>query len=254
MPKSYTFALKNVNIGSVHKRYGIHLSTTMSEEDVNIPSHATMIDDLNIETKNTQVVSFLDENKSIRKCILSNIDTDKTKYNCFWDRNPIPKNIKPVGCPINYVHHQAVKTYYSELSKDTYTIKENISEKRICDIKNNPSLSEKLMILQNGYYVIDGIFCSFNCCAAYIEDNKYLTLFKNSQKLLLKMYYDITGQEIEAIEKASSWKTLIEYGGTQTIDQFRNNFNKTIYTHHGTYINYPKAISIGHLYEEHMKF
>ena len=46
--------------------------------------------------------------------------------------------------------------------------------------------------MQSGeYYETDGIFCSFNCCQSYINDNKHIRLYDNSHMLLLKMYNDL---------------------------------------------------------------
>ena len=36
----------------------------------------------------------------------------------------------PIGVPMKYVPSQSIKEYYSEITKDTYTIRENISKEK----------------------------------------------------------------------------------------------------------------------------
>jgi len=48
---------------------------------------------------------------------------------------------------------------------------------------------------------------------------------------------------------APDWKTLEEFGGHLTIQQFRESFNKVKYVNHGII-----CLSIGRLYEDQFKF
>ncbi len=203
---------------------------------------------------NTQeIVSFLDDSKRTVNCHVSMIDYNRHKnylssrrYHCFWCRHDI--QTIPIGCPIDYIPDQVVKTYYSELSKDVYIIKENIPKSNLKHIENinDPTL----FVNKKGYYITDGTFCSFNCCAAYIVDQKRENLYSNSKTLLLKMYMDLTGNDIDKIEPASHWKTLTAYGGFLGIDEFRNSFGRVEYRNHGTIIN---KMPIGVLFEEKLK-
>lgn len=245
MVKSYIFELKNVDFDRVNEKYGI------KKERFNIPRNVSKISDLiDCDIKNT--ISFYDELKNKHSCIISMIDfktetrldTSK-KYHCFWDRHPIPENVYPIGCPVNYQPNKMIRTYYSVISKDIYTIKENLTELQSRKCKNTEN-----DIINEPYYVVDGIFCSFNCCHAFIEENYKNPLYELSNTLLYKMYRDINGVDIKKITKAPSWRTLKVYGGTLTIEEFRENFNSNGFSYQGKI----EPRSIGYLYEKELKF
>ena len=252
--KRYVFSLLGVNINKVDQKYSIVPSI---QEEETIPDNATKIDDLDIIKKTPDIVSFLDESKQIRKCTVSMIDFQtekklgaKIRYKCFWDRNYIPDNVSPIGCPIRYIPNKAVKTYISEISKEKYTIRENVTDKKSIELRDNGD--SRLSVESYNYYQTDGIFCSFNCCMAYIQssENKNNPIYRYSESLLLKMYNSFNPEE-ETIEIVSAphWRTLVEFGGNLSIEQFRESFNKVSYIDHGIY-----CVSIGRLFEDKIKF
>ena len=136
----YSFTLIGVNVCHINNTYGIKIS---SEEfvDNKISSNTTKLTDLNTDKGTPEVISFLDESKKIHTCHISMIDfhsrmdVNLLRYHCFWCKNPF--DTSPIGCPIKYITSQAEKKYYSHISRDTYTIKENITEKRRDLIKKN---------------------------------------------------------------------------------------------------------------------
>jgi hypothetical protein len=258
MSKSkYTFSLIGVNLEKVDQKYGISTSCSTTEEDSN-PEKTTKIDELEINKKIPEVISFLDESKRLRKCVISMIDYStnrivdrKGRYKCYWDKNTIPEGFQPIGCPIKYIPNKVTKTYHSEITKDLYTISESVTEKRQKEIdeKNDDRLKSNI----KGYYETDGIFCSFNCCMAYIDsiENRNNPLYQYSESLLLTMYNDVNETEtITEIMPAPHWRTLIDFGGHLTIEKFRESFNKVKYIDHGI-LSY---VSLGRLFEDKIKF
>ena len=253
MKTKYFFTLTDVYTKKINKRFGFICND-------NTQQNITKISDLTLSRNMPDVVSFVDDAKKSYKCTISMIDfntnIDISNYlsvhDCFWCRNQIPETVMAIGCPIKYIPNQAIKTYYSEISKDTYTIKENITKKRGDDIIN--SSDNRLCVKNRDYYLTDGIFCSFNCCMAYIEDNKYDSLYNKSGMLLLKMYHDIYPVKVTSIDTAPHWRKLIQHGGNLTIDKFRDSFNKIEYKNHGIINELPTFKSIGVLFEEKLKF
>jgi hypothetical protein len=258
MKTKYIFTLKDINTDKVEQKFGITVNSAISTSKA--PSNTTKISDLSINKNIPELVSFLDEAKKFHKCVVSMIDfSNKTeinelcvKYNCFWCKNKIPDTVFPIGCPIKYVPSQAIKKYFSEISKDTYTIKEQITNSKIKDI--DKGLDDRLKTIHKNYYVTDGIFCSFNCCMAYIIDTKNNSMYVLSEMLLLKMYNDVYPSSVTCIEEAPHWRKLIQYGGDLTINQFRSSFNKIEYKKHGYINDILNFKSIGFLYEEKLKF
>ena len=253
--KKFIFTLSGVNIDKVNKKYGIDIVSNIEEDGKKgIPVNSTKICELDTTNKNIpEVVSFLDEAKRPHSCQVSMIDFDsgndtkKLNYNCFWCRHPF--ETQGIGCPINYVSNKAIKRYYSEISKDTYTIKENITTNRAKDIQD-----DRIALKEGDYYETDGIFCSFNCCQSFINDNKHNRQYNTSTMLLTNMYNKMMGTKSVIIMPAPHWRMLSMYGGTMSIDKFRDMFNKMEYDSHGTIKQIPKFVSTGLLFEENLKF
>jgi hypothetical protein len=232
------FILKNVDANNLDQRYGLNSMTTSK-----IPENVTKISDLSSHKHET--ITFLDDSKKTRIGNLLMVDVNNInhsgQYHCFWDHHPIGR-LKPIGCPVEYVFSQAVRDYISEISKNRYIIRENLSLKT-----ENP---KNVNVIEQNYYLTDGVFCSFNCCLAFIKANiRTNIIYKNSEMLLYQMYHDFFGKSIEKITPANHWRTLLVYGGKLTIEKFRNNLESVEYNFQGTI----KMRSIAHVYEEKYK-
>ena len=282
--KKYIFTLRNINTERIEQKYGITIVSNIANVDELPPENSTKLTELaELNNEHTDVISFLDETKRMYQCHISMIDFQSgddiknLKYNCYWCRYKFDST--PIGCPINYISKKAVKNYYSEVSKDFYTIKENITRRRsqmlhdnkgkfvFTHIDNNNNTTTagngppaetnstcSININNQDYYSTDGIFCSFNCCKAFIKDNKHNKLYENSDILLNKLYQDMYSVKTIIINPSPHWRLLIEYGGYLTIQQFRDNFNKTTYESHGVIRNTDIFKPIATLFEEKLNF
>jgi len=252
MPKhgKFTFILKNIDTVNINKLY--NLDTNLSEQKTSLSetetNKTTKLSDLNKDNK--AFVSFLDETKNSHTCNMSTIDINNIQlgqitntYNCYWCRHSFDSYC--IGCPVRYVPKRCVKNYYSNISKDNYKIKEDITSGKYKDLENDDAYT-----LKDSYYETDGIFCSFNCCKAYIIDNRHQKIYNISLTLLNKMYFDITQEYCKNIIEAPSWRTLKEYGGHLDIEEFRNGFNKITYIPQGSIQIKP----VCNLYEEKILF
>lgn len=246
----YSFSLYGINIEKIDLKYGI--TPCISNAEDMIPENSTKIDELEHAKSTPEIVSFLDESKCMRKCTVSVIDfSKKNKYRCFWHRNPIPENVHPIGCPIRYIPSKTLKTYHSEISKENYTISESVTQARAEHVENRGD--SRFYTHKRGYYETDGIFCSFNCCMAYINspENKRNPLYRYSENLLIMMYNDVNnGANIKEISPAPHWRTLEEYGGHLSVEAFTQSFNKVDYLDNG-FISF---VSSGRLFEDKIKF
>lgn len=253
MPKAgkskYVLLLTDINIEKLNNKYEI---TNNNNLQIDNPTKTTKLTELSVEKGTPDVVSFLDESKRSHVCNVSMIDFNAKmninllRYHCFWCKNPF--ETKPIGCPINYISDQAIKKYHSHISKDTYTIKENITS-----VKKNNLKDESIIFENSPYYETDGVFCSFNCCKSYIMDNKHNRLYDNSIMLLTKMYNEITKTKNAVISPAPHWRNLEQYGGNLNILHFRDSFNNIDYEYQGTSKNIVFK-PIATLYEEKIKF
>jgi len=242
--KKYDFILSNLSIKNIRDKYIDEIPSIITENKLITPINEI------INPKSTNIISFLDEAKRRHTCNICMIDINSQneasllKYNCFWCKNSF--STVPIGCPINYVSDQAVKKYYSHISRDTYTIKENV-------ITQQPIDNSQITIYNNDYFESDGVFCSFNCCKAFINDNKHDSIYDKSDLLLTKIFNKIMSTKNLKISPAPHWRTLKSYGGFLTIEKFRDSFNKIDYVNHGI-DKQIKFNPIGYLYEEKIKF
>jgi hypothetical protein len=71
-------------------------------------------------------------------------------------------------------------------------------------------------------FEVEGIFCSFNCIVAYINEH-FDYRYKDSSVLLLMFYRKLmkTCSKLTQILPSPSWKLLKEYGGHLSIDEYR---------------------------------
>ena len=247
----YFFLLKNINIRDIYEKYGVLFSA--NTEDEKEPIETTKLTELEIPKGTPEVISFLDEAKRAHMCYISQIDFNSRmeinllRYHCYWDRHPFDS--RPIGCPIKYVSSQAVKTYHSHISKDIYTIKQNVTKQRrqnLCD--------DHIKVKVGEYYETDGVFCSFNCCQAFINAHKHNRLYDQSNTLLLKMYNFIFDTKMARVTPSPHWRTLEPYGGHLNILRFRDGFNKVDYECHGSTKSLPSFAALATLYEEKIKF
>lgn len=278
--KEYLFKLSGLNLSKIHKFYNlIPINKVITEEIQELDytqgtqANTTLLSNLPSEKRQTEMVSYLDESKKMHKCDISMIDINLGdislfKYHCFWCKNPF--NWKPIGCPVKYIPNQAVKTYYSHISKDTYRIKEDITDYKRDTIKVEKTVLDNLIehfddktetqiipsieITVNNceHYETDGIFCSFNCCKSWIDDNKHNKLYDMSDILLVQMYNHLMETNINNIKPAPHWRLLDQYGGYMNIIKFRDSFNKIDIEYHG--ISRIKCIPLSTLWESKVRF
>ncbi len=254
----YIFTLRNIDIDDIYKSYGIPVINGIDifEDKIDKPDKNTItnVDDLS-NSNTTEIITFLDEMKHPVKCIPTMINIDGNNIDklysidCWWCRHSF--DTRPIGCPVRYIAHQVVKTFYSEISKDKFTIREKIPNVKKDKIAN---LDDKSLIVnENNYYETDGVFCSFNCCKAFIQSNKHKPMYDNSNRLLIQMYNDIFNTRNTTIIPADDWRLLSDRGGGPlTIEKFRENFNRISYKYHGYVKNTMRPIS--HLYEQKLRF
>jgi hypothetical protein len=249
--KKNLFSIKNIDTVSTDIKYGIN---TISKKSA--PKNSTKISDLQVNIE-PNIISFLDEAKKPKKCIPTMLSTngeflcEKTDVKCFWCRNNF--DTYPIGCPIRYVQSQIEKTYTSEITKDKYTIKENVGKSSLeLNTEENDNIEYKIQ--EKDYYETDGVFCSFNCMLSFILENKSNTIYSNSKLLLYKLYFDIFGSFPNELIPAPSWRLLQDYGGHLSIDDYRKSFNKIEFVHLGKILYIPKFKPIEQIFEEKNKF
>ena len=168
------------------------------------------------------------------------LDSEKcASTSCFWCRHRF--TTLPIGCPLRYLPSQVVRTIVSKSDDCSYLIKENIQES-LC--------GNHTETVRKAYFETDGIFCSFNCVLAFVNDNAHKSRYRQSKTLLANMYAAAIGTSATQIQPAPSWRLLAEYGGHMSIDEFRQTFNKVEYTESFEVKNVPRRASVAVAYEK----
>jgi len=257
--------LKIVSPDSIDQKYNIIIPAMTCEQSMEPSDKHTRISDLPKATRDDQMhFSFLDESKKDHQCVVTMktyLTEEKmptnTPVHCFWCRHSF--NYRPVGCPIDYVPHRVTKTYYSEITKDDYVLRENMTNKQLDhlkdDVQNGTLARCKFNYQERDYYLMDGLFCSFNCTLAFIQNQIGTNpLYMQSESFLKKIYYEVFGDNALPLVAAPSWRLLKDYGGHMTIDEFRKNFYKIEYNDvNNIVVPFPNSKPIGILFEEQIK-
>ncbi len=203
---------------------------------------------------------FLDEAKREKRIVPTMIGRfsngqlpNDTTIHCFWCKHAFDS--PPIGCPTRFVSSQLCKRYTSEITKDPYTIKENLTTaKKMGMVEAEKPEGISITLIDKDYYETDGIFCSFNCALAWIDEMKHDPMYTQSRQLLFKMYTDTYGKYPTDIIKSPHWRLLRDYGGTLDIEEFRKGFNTIQYVPYNKIATRPKMHTIGFLFEEKPKF
>ena len=192
-------------------------------------------------TNQPRTYNFLDESKKEHRGVLTMYNLTPSAC-CFWCRHSF--DTIPIGCPIDYRNNQILKTYYSEITKDEYKIMGVHGDIDKIEDKN-------IQVLNKSHFLVDGAFCSFNCCKSYIEDNNRDIMYDKSMQLLYNMYHTCFPESKidDVIPSAPHWRLLKSYGGNMSIEEFRKSAHKIQYT--------PKGItnqSISWVFQENITF
>lgn len=190
----------------------------------------------------------------------------REEQRCYWDHHVFEG--PGCCCPISYIPRQISATtdsfrpHVSEVPRSGIdssshgarpTTEDRADEE---DAINRPSSDKVFVIKENipfskdvssldvsdSYYEVDGLFCSPECCLAFINDEKTKaggSKYADSERYL----YNMLGLTTKC-QPANSYRLLKEYGGNLSIQQFRNNNKSIKYEFNGT------TVLISHLFEK----
>lgn len=233
-----TFTLKNIDSLEIDLKYS--LVNTPLIDTSQIPPDATTIHTLSQSQSTKSSQQILDEHSVVSMDTAITTQTLQPGF-CFWCRHSF--TTPAIGCPLTYYPKQVSKMCTSEITKEKYVTRQ--------DIPFYESMGEHDT---SPYYETDGVFCSFNCCFAFIRDNRHDPRYMSSAMLLHHLY--ATTQPVkQQLHPAPHWRLLQEYGGPLTIDEFRKSFVTNTYTPKDLIVTtYPQIHPIGHIFEKNYIF
>ena len=226
MSKKRCFFLKGFDIQEVDKKYGLCIVSNIDIEST-IQTNKTNIIDV-IEKPEETHVSFVDDKND--KCFITMLDwinkdkfLQKTDIACFWCKHQFTS--KPLGCPVKFINNRIEKSYVSYITKDKYYMKENLTKTKLDAILKIKTDSFEITPVETEYYLTDGVFCSFNCIIAFINDHSKDIFYSESKMLTYSMYREVVGKKATKIKSSPHWRLLKMFGGPFTISDFRKSFN-----------------------------
>ena len=239
--EDHSIILKNIDISGLNEKYNL--------KNVFVPNiyeNDEKDDSRSLTTKETKSFTVLDDNVIKNTFIFKANETrykqtkmtDKKKVN---DMTKLTSSLEKLG--ISNKEIIPVQTFFKDSSgKETKMI---ISGTNEYITKNTPgccwwcrhSLPKEWHPLglplnfkkEVNEFMCEGIFCSFNCIMAYLNDtNNNNIKYRECGMYVTLLYRVVFGKScwLEKIIPSPSWKNLKEYGGRLTIDEFRNTFNK----------------------------
>lgn len=265
-----TFLLKNINLGEINQKYGFvaekknKITNVADDKNSSSSSSSFAFSFQKMDIEDGIIVEpiepvFHEPHQFATKFVLeehkqANVFYDESEKNdtvmamedysskgflpahtdllCFWCRHEIDHS--PIGCPIKWVNHIIEKNYKSSLTKDEYNMKENISEKKLLKVIQDHPSQISITVQHKAYFQTDGVFCSFNCILAFIQENRHNHIYKDSLSLVYHLYERLIGSPIQdqtPFYPSPHWRLLRIFGGPYTIQEFREKFNRVCYTY-----------------------
>lgn len=92
----------------------------------------------------------------------------------------------------------------------------------------------KTKIVHRDIFLVDGIFCSETCGCGYLREHRSEPLYKDTLKLLFKFHrYLFNGEDMKPFRDipVKPWRNLVDYGGKETIEEFRAGASMVSPTH-----------------------
>jgi hypothetical protein len=273
MPKrsKFTFILAKINVEVVDTKYGFALLSNIdAESSATQVRETTLISELPSSGEGGNCgYSFVDESKKNHRCVITMQDLVanerlpvSTTVNCWWCRHPFSST--PIGCPVSFVPGKVTKSYHSEITKDKYSITDNITRFRKSILDLLMKEHESVFDIRNNhdeYFIVDGVFCSFNCCMAYIRECYVQDSYNESEQLLYHLYSKLFSEDQDdslddvVIKKAPHWRLLRAYGGPMSIEDFRESFKTVEYVDVDDHIfRMPQCRVLGHVFQKKFRF
>ena len=227
MSKKRCFFLKGFLPEKTDLKYGLSIVSNIDKNQF-VQEKKTDIKEI-LDKKEDVIVSFIDDKND--NCLITMLDLLngplplKTDISCFWCKHSF--QTRPLGCPVKFINNRIEKSYTSQITKDKYFMKENITKTKLQKISDQVLIDIKLS--ENEHYLTDGVFCSFNCIIAFIEDNSHDFFYSESKTLTYSIYKEYMNKTLTKIKKAPHWRLLQNFGGPLTIEMFRETFNKVEY-------------------------
>lgn len=194
----YTFVLKNVRVSEapIQKSVSKKLEPVITYESSDV-EESTAISDVpcSVQEKRRLITTMYD----VQRCVMMPLATD---IPCWWCRHEFPT--RPLGAPVVY-HPNSADDPKMRSAIDDYF--------REMNIQSNA----------NDYFETKGVFCSVPCMKAYVIKEFNSDGLKNCLTLITLLHSKLGGSKVcPNIPRAPDWRLIDRYGGSLTIEQFRN--------------------------------
>jgi hypothetical protein len=160
----------------------------------------------------------------------SAVDDPEDMAVCLWCGSHIPKGCKPLGCPVDWMPPQIIRTSFSEMGRDDFTIKENVPTSSLADAKRE---SSDLDMQRPAHYKTRYIFDSLNCVLAFAHDRRDVPEYKFSIQLAHRLFRELFPEALHDLQVAPHWSLLKRNGGFLTKKKFDERIGVVVFMDHG---------------------
>lgn len=141
---------------------------------------------------------------------------------CWWCRDTVEPGAE-VRCPLEHHPARISRKYFSHITRDVYTIAEAVSQSKLSHVQSEEA--DDVRVLDAGgamVYDEHTRFCSYNCTLAYIREHHHKVKYRMS----LVLFYDMLDRDgvVGTVNSAPPLHRLAEYGGEQTLHDFKRGF------------------------------
>lgn len=150
--------------------------------------------------------------------LIKHFNSPSLKYACNYKEVTVRLNVREKQRLLQIIENNQESLLCNDCPMDeTETIESNNSKKNT----NFTKSKEQHLVTTKEFFETEGIVCSFNCMASYIDENSSNPLFMNSRYLMYLLYQKLFGSFPQNhIMKAPSWKLRKEYGGPFTDEEY----------------------------------
>lgn len=177
---------------------------------------------------------------------------DVDRLVCRWCTMTIgePETRLPVGVPVDWVAPQRIHSYQSEVSRDVFTIKENICS---ASLPQGEAFGGGVVQSRPGHFKCRWAFCSMNCVLAFALENQHAAEYSRSVSLTHRLYAQLFPEKKDKLLPSHHWSTLKKHGGFLTTEAFMMRIGHVVYLERGN-VELPIFKTYGTMVEEKICF
>ena len=166
-------------------------------------------------------------------------DDDADALSCLWCGYRVAPGNRPVGCPVDWMPAQIVRTSFSEIGRDDFTMKENVTSAAVRGVRAKGADAEvdvgaaSECDTRPAHYKTRWVFDNMNCMMAFAADRRDVPEYAYSVSLAHKLFAELFPDALHELQAAPHWSLLKRNGGFLTKKRFDQRIGVVVFIDHG---------------------